>query len=72
MPATGTETIKGVEYIYFDLDEANTGLDLHLIPNNNNGGVQWEGNDLEFVIDHDIYLRIGDGGSTDYTILNVN
>ena len=72
MPATGTETIKGVEYIYFDLGEANTGLDLHLIPNNNNGGVQWEGNDLEFVIDHDIYLRIGDGGSTDYTILNVN
>lgn len=72
MAPTGTETIKGVEYIYFDLGEANTGLDLHLIPNNNAGGVQWEGNDLEFIIDHDIYLRIGDGGSSDYTILNVN
>ena len=72
MPATGTETIKGVEYIYFDLGEANTGLDLHLIPNNNNGGVQWEGDDLEFVIDHDIYIRIADGDKSAYEILNKN
>ena len=72
MPATGTETIKGVEYIYFDLGEANTGLDLHLIPNNNGGGVQWEGDDLEFVIDHDIYIRIADGDKTAYEILNKN
>ena len=71
MPATGTETIKGVEYIYFDLGEANTGLDLHLIPNNNGGGVQWEGDDLEFVIDHDIYIRIADGDKTSYEVLNV-
>ena len=71
MPATGTETIKGVEYIYFDLGEANTGLDLHLIPNNNNNGVQWEGDDLEFVIDHDIYIRIADGDKTAYEVLNV-
>lgn len=72
MPATGTETIKGVEYIYFDLGEANTGLDLHLIPNNNGGGVQWEGDDLEFIIDHDIYIRVADGDKTAYEILNVN
>lgn len=72
MAPTGTETIKGVEYIYFDLGEANTGLDLHLIPNNNNGGVQWEGDDLEFVIDHDIYIRIADGDKTAYEILNKN
>ena len=71
MPATGTETIKGVEYIYFDLGEANTGLDLHLIPNNNGGGVQWEGDDLEFVIDHDIYIRVADGDKTSYEVLNV-
>ena len=71
MPATGTETIKGVEYIYFDLGEANTGLDLHLIPNNNGGGVQWEGDDLEFVIDHDIYIRVADGDKTAYEVLNV-
>ena len=72
MPATGTETIKGVEYIYFDLGEANTGLDLHLIPNNNGGGVQWEGDDLEFIIDHDIYIRVADGDKTAYEVLNKN
>lgn len=72
MAPTGTETIKGVEYIYFDLGEANTGLDLHLIPNNNNNGVQWEGDDLEFIIDHDIYIRIADGDKTAYEVLNVN
>ncbi len=62
MAPTGTQTINGLEYIYFDLGEANTGLNLNLIPNNNNGGVQWEGGDLNFTIDHDIYLRIFDGG----------
>ena len=62
MPATGTQTINGLTYTYFDLGEANTGLNLNLIPNNNNGGVQWEGGDLNFTIDHDIYLRIFDGG----------
>lgn len=62
MAPTGTQTINGLEYIYFDLGEANTGLNLNLIPNNNNNGVQWEGGDLNFTIDHDIYLRIFDGG----------
>ncbi len=62
MAPTGTQTINGLEYTYFDLGEANTGLNLNLIPNNNNGGVQWEGGDLNFTIDHDIYLRIFDGG----------
>lgn len=62
MQPTGTQTINSLEYTYFDMGEANTGLQLHLIPNNNNGGVQWEGDDLFFTIDHDIYLRIFDGG----------
>lgn len=62
MAPTGTQTINGLEYTYFDLGEANTGLNLHLIPNNNNNGVQWEGDDLFFTIDHDIYVRIFDGG----------
>lgn len=62
MPATGTQTINGLTYTYFDLGESNTGLNLNLIPNNNGGGVQWEGGDLNFTIDHDIYLRIFDGG----------
>ena len=62
MQPTGTQVINGNEYIYFDMGQANTGLNLNLIPNNNNGGVQWEGSDLNFTIDHDIYLRIYDGG----------
>jgi hypothetical protein len=62
MAPTGTQTINGLEYTYFDLGEANTGLQLHLIPNNNNNGVQWEGDDLFFTIDHDIFVRIFDGG----------
>lgn len=62
MAPTGTQTINGLEYTYFDLGEASTGLSLHLIPNNNNNGVQWEGDDLFFTIDHDIYVRIFDGG----------
>ena len=62
MQPTGTQVINGNEYIYFDMGQANTGLNLNLIPNNNNGGVQWEDGDLNFTIDHDIYLRIFDGG----------
>lgn len=62
MAPTGTQTINGLEYIYFDLGEGRTGLNVNLIPNNNNGGVQWEGGDLNFTIDHDIYIRIFDGG----------
>ena len=62
MQPTGNQVINGNEYIYFDMGQANTGLNLNLIPNNNNGGVQWEGGDLNFTIDHDIYLRIFDGG----------
>jgi hypothetical protein len=67
MAPTGTQTINGLEYTYFDMGEANTGLQLHLIPNNNNNGVQWEGDDLFFTIDHDIYVRIFDGG---YEVIN--
>ena len=69
MPATGKVTVNGLEYAYFDLGEANTGLDLHLIPNNNGQGVQWEGDDLEFVIDHDIYVRLANGDKTAYEVM---
>lgn len=62
MQPTGTQTINGVTYTYFDTGAANAGLTLHLIPNNNNNGVQWEGDDLGVVIDHDVYIRIFDGG----------
>lgn len=69
MQPTGTQTINGLEYTYFDLGEGNTGLNLNLIPNNNNNGKQWEGGDLNFTIDHDIYIRIFDGG---YEIIDKN
>lgn len=38
MQITGTVTIGGVKYKYFDLGEANEGLNLNLIFNNNNNG----------------------------------
>ena len=63
----GTMTIGGEEYIYFNIGEANTGLTLNFIPNNNNGGVQWEGGDLGITVDHDIYVSIQDGS---YVILD--
>ncbi len=70
MQPTGTQIINGNTYTYFDMGKANTGLNLHLIPNNNNGGVQWEGDDLCFDIDHDIYIRIWDGDKTSYQVID--
>ena len=65
----GTMTIGGVEYVYFNIGEANTGLTLNFIPNNNNGGVQWEGGSLGITVDHDIFVRIWDGDASSYEIL---
>ena len=65
----GTMTIGGVEYVYFNIGEANTGLTLYFIPNNNNGGVQWEGGSLGITVDHDIFVRIWDGDASSFEIL---
>ena len=65
----GTMTIGGVEYVYFNIGEANTGLTLNFIPNNNGGGVQWEGGSLGITVDHDIFVRIWDGDASSYEIL---
>ena len=65
----GTMTIGGVEYVYFNIGEANTGLTLNFIPNNNNGGVQWEGGSLGITVDHDIFVRIWDGDASSFEIL---
>ena len=65
----GTMTIGGVEYVYFNIGEANTGLTLNFIPNNNNDGVQWEGGSLGITVDHDIFVRIWDGDASSYEIL---
>ena len=60
MAPTGTQTIKGVEYTYFDLGAANcdAGLEEHVILNNGNGK---QTADLNFVSGH-IYNREGDQG----------
>lgn len=57
--ATGTQTINGVEYTFFDMGAANTGLKQHLIFNN---GVGSQLADFDYTIDHDLYLRITDSG----------
>lgn len=58
MMPTGTVVIKGITYKYFDTGEANKGLVYNLIPNNNNGGKQF---DLASVtLERDYYFRITD------------
>lgn len=56
MAVTGTQTIEGVTYQYFDMGADNTGLAENLIFNNNGGGTQLA--DFAYTIDRDIYLRI--------------
>lgn len=57
---TGKEKIDGVEYIYFDCGEANTGLTYNLIFNNNGGGTQLA--DYGYTIDHNVFLKITPDG----------
>lgn len=56
MQITGTVTVGGVKFKYFDMGEANEGLNLNLIFNNNNNGSQL--GDFNFTVDRDIYLTI--------------
>lgn len=56
MAVTGTQTIEGVTYQYFDMGAANTGLAENLIFNNNGGGTQLA--DFAYTINRDIYLRL--------------
>lgn len=60
MNVTGTQTVKGIEYKYFDMGAANTGLSESLIFNNNNGGVQLK--DYGYTITKDIYLEVTASG----------
>jgi hypothetical protein len=60
MTPTGTQTINGVSYLYFDMGEANTGLAEDLIFSNN-GSSQLP--DFAFTIDHDVYLEISKTGA---------
>ena len=61
MPVTGTQTIKGVEYKYFDMGEANRGKAENLIFNNNGGGVQLK--DVAYTIDRDTFLILTPNGA---------
>jgi len=63
MLPTGEQTIKGVTYTYFDMGEANTGLNENLIFNNNGNGTQLA--DFAYTIDHDVYLEITSSGVTE-------
>ena len=61
--ATGTVTIKGITYQYFDTGKANEGLTYNLICNNNNGGKQF---DLAAVtLDRHYYFSITDSKGTE-------
>ena len=59
MQVTGEQTIKGQTYKYFDMGEANTGLNENLIFSNN-GSSQL--GDFNYTIDHDVYLHITTSG----------
>lgn len=52
---TGNQVINGVVYTYFDMGEANTGLNQNLIFSNN-GSSQLP--DFAYTIDHDVYLEL--------------
>lgn len=63
MNPTGTETLNGIKWTYFDMGDANTGLNENLIFNNNGGGSQLS--DFAFTLNRNIYLRITDSGVTE-------
>lgn len=58
---TGTTTINGVEFTYFDMDKELNGVTMNLIFNNNGGGQQFDG-PQGFTLDRDLYLTITAGG----------
>lgn len=64
MAPTGTVDIDGVTFKYFDTGEANKGLNLNLIFNNNNGGTQLA--DYNCTLDKDIYLTLTADGVAEY------
>ena len=61
--ATGTQVVNGIEFTYWDMGEANTGLNQNLIFNNNGAGIQLA--DFAYTIDHDVYLEVTDAGVTE-------
>ena len=64
MAPTGKLTIDGVNYTYFDTGEANKGLNLNLIFNNNNNGSQLS--DYNVTLDQDFYLELTPDGVQEF------
>ena len=63
MTPTGTQTINGVTYKYFDLGEANIGLNEHVILNNGNG-TQID-DVVVFPCDRNVYIALENGKATE-------
>lgn len=66
MSVTGEVTLQGVKLKYFDMGEANTGLNENLIFNNGGNGAQLP--DFNFTIDRDVYLRITESGVEEFEL----
>lgn len=60
MAPTGNIEINGWKLKYFDTKEANKGMNLHLIFNNNNGGSQLP--DFNVILNRDYYLELTPSG----------
>ena len=60
MKPTGKIEKDGVTYKYFDTGAANEGLNLNLIFNNNDGGIQFT--DYNVTLDQDYYLEVTPDG----------
>lgn len=58
MQPTGTIVINGIGYVYFDLGEANTGLNENLIFNNNKSENGEQAPDYNFTINEDLYVEV--------------
>lgn len=65
MAPTGTTTINGVEYVYFDLgaDNCDKGLTEHIILNNGNG--RQVDDVVVFALDRDVYVELTSNSATE-------
>lgn len=63
MAVTGTQTVNGVTYKYFDLGAANVGQNEHVILNDGNGTQIDDA--VVFACDRDVYIELKDGKATE-------
>ena len=62
MAVTGTQTINGLLFKYFDMGEANIGKTQHVILNNNNNGKQID-DVVVYALDRDVYVELTASGA---------